>query len=106
MSVPQFGDWDQKGPLPDYSMDFSKIREMRKQNKRELSRTSIGNEEDLISSNKVKLDTQKPSAPLHHYNEDHDSPNVSNFIFTKPVINNLNQNNLKFHLITYVLLRS
>ncbi|KAL2907204.1 RPM1-interacting protein 4 [Bienertia sinuspersici] len=33
LSVPQFGDWDQKGPLPDYSLDFSKIREMRKQNK-------------------------------------------------------------------------
>ncbi|KVI08540.1 hypothetical protein Ccrd_013089 [Cynara cardunculus var. scolymus] len=57
LSVPQFGDWDQKGPLPDYSLDFSKIREMRKQNKREISRTSIGNEEDFISSNKPKLDT-------------------------------------------------
>ncbi|KAF6175608.1 hypothetical protein GIB67_022610 [Kingdonia uniflora] len=48
MSVPQFGDWDQKGNMPDYSLDFSKIREMRKQNKRDLSRTSIGNDEELI----------------------------------------------------------
>ncbi|KAL0395578.1 UNVERIFIED_CONTAM: hypothetical protein Scaly_0006200 [Sesamum calycinum] len=42
LSVPQFGDWDQKGVLPDYSMDFSKIREMRKQNKRDPSRASLG----------------------------------------------------------------
>ncbi|EYU24046.1 hypothetical protein ABFS82_12G006800 [Erythranthe guttata] len=52
LSVPQFGDWDQKGPLPDYSMDFSKIREMRKQNKRDPSRASLGNEEELIPSTK------------------------------------------------------
>ncbi|GER48989.1 mitochondrial transcription termination factorfamily protein [Striga asiatica] len=51
LSVPQFGDWDQKGELPDYSMDFSKIREMRKQNKRDPSRASLGNEEELITSN-------------------------------------------------------
>ncbi|KAI3930711.1 hypothetical protein MKX01_037157 [Papaver californicum] len=38
LSVPQFGDWEQKGGMPDYSMDFSKIREMRKQNKRDPSR--------------------------------------------------------------------
>ncbi|KAL4559350.1 hypothetical protein LXL04_031488 [Taraxacum kok-saghyz] len=79
LSVPQFGDWDQKGPLPDYSLDFSKIREKRKQNKREISRTSIGNEEDFISSNKVKQDTPQPqlqpqplSPPI---NQDHHSPN-------------------------------
>ncbi|KAH6835131.1 sorbin/SH3 domain protein [Perilla frutescens var. hirtella] len=50
LSVPQFGDWDQKGPLPDYSLDFSKIREMRKQNKKDPSRASLGNEEELIPS--------------------------------------------------------
>ncbi|XP_024962003.1 uncharacterized protein LOC112502341 [Cynara cardunculus var. scolymus] len=76
LSVPQFGDWDQKGPLPDYSLDFSKIREMRKQNKREISRTSIGNEEDFISSNKPKLDTTpQPSDPHHHFSQDQHSPN-------------------------------
>ncbi|KAL8246665.1 hypothetical protein R6Q59_007881 [Mikania micrantha] len=75
LSVPQFGDWDQKGPLPDYSLDFSKIREKRKQNKRELSRTSIGNEEEFISSNKSKLDTPQPKpqtqplAPNQDYNQ-------------------------------------
>ncbi|KAF5769449.1 putative RIN4, pathogenic type III effector avirulence factor Avr cleavage [Helianthus annuus] len=62
LSVPQFGDWDQKGPLPDYSLDFSKIREKRKQNKRELSRTSIGNEEEFIASNKSKLDATQAQA--------------------------------------------
>ncbi|KAK9062259.1 hypothetical protein SSX86_019445 [Deinandra increscens subsp. villosa] len=71
LSVPQFGDWDQKGPLPDYSLDFSKIREKRKQNKRELSRTSIGNEEEFISSNKSKLDTPQPQpiVPNPDYNQ-------------------------------------
>ncbi|KFK28174.1 hypothetical protein AALP_AA8G481900 [Arabis alpina] len=50
LSVPQFGDWDQKGgAIPDYSMDFTKIREMRKLNKRDPSRASLGNEEELIN---------------------------------------------------------
>ncbi|KAL9267982.1 hypothetical protein AKJ16_DCAP25020 [Drosera capensis] len=49
LSVPQFGDWEQKGEVPDYSLDFSKIRETRKQNKREVSRTSLGNEEEFIN---------------------------------------------------------
>ncbi|ESW09585.1 hypothetical protein PHAVU_009G139200 [Phaseolus vulgaris] len=50
LSVPQFGDWDQKGQVPDYSLDFSKIREMRKQNKTNISRASLGNEEELMAS--------------------------------------------------------
>ncbi|CAN8251585.1 unnamed protein product [Cochlearia groenlandica] len=50
LSVPQFGEWDQKGgSIPDYSMDFSKIREMRKQNKRDPSRASLGNDDELIN---------------------------------------------------------
>lgn len=52
--MPQFGDWDQKGVMPDYSMDFSKIRENRKQNK---SRASLGNEEELISTANSKSNT-------------------------------------------------
>jgi hypothetical protein len=49
MTVPAFGEWDVKnGSVPDYSMDFSKIREMRKQNKRELSRASLGGDEDIL----------------------------------------------------------
>jgi hypothetical protein len=42
--VPRFGEWDQKGPIRDYSMDFSKIQEARKQQK------SLGNEEELKAS--------------------------------------------------------
>ncbi|CAL4916592.1 unnamed protein product [Urochloa decumbens] len=51
MTVPAFGEWDVKnGAVPDYSMDFTKIREMRKQNKRELSRASLGGDEDLLQA--------------------------------------------------------
>lgn len=59
MTVPTFGDWDMKnGPVPDYSMDFSKIREMRKQNKRELSRASLGGDDDLLAQQQKA--TQQP----------------------------------------------
>ncbi|KAI4992126.1 hypothetical protein ZWY2020_041989 [Hordeum vulgare] len=50
MTVPAFGDWDMKnGAMPDYSMDFSKIREMHKQNKKELSRASLSGDDDLLT---------------------------------------------------------
>ncbi|KAG9451209.1 hypothetical protein H6P81_011174 [Aristolochia fimbriata] len=64
MSVPQFGDWDHKNDLPDYSMDFSKIREMRKQNKRDVSRASIGNEEELVAN--IQTQQHQPLQPQHH----------------------------------------
>lgn len=77
LSVPQFGDWDQKGVLPDYSMDFSKIREMRKQNKRDPSRASLGNEEEFIN----------PTAPAnavrdndHHFNQNHSPTTRRSFL--------------------------
>ncbi|KAM7275170.1 hypothetical protein ACFE04_017036 [Oxalis oulophora] len=74
LSVPQFGDWDQKGPLPDYSLDFSKIREMRKQNKRDVSRASLGNEEELINptaktANEVRSDNHLQNE--HYHNQNH-----------------------------------
>ncbi|KAG8373300.1 hypothetical protein BUALT_Bualt11G0009600 [Buddleja alternifolia] len=69
LSVPQFGDWDQKGALPDYSMDFSKIREMRKQNKRDPSRASLGNEEELISS--TTKDSKSTNNDGHNFNQNH-----------------------------------
>lgn len=49
MSVPAFGEWDRhrEGTVPDYSVDFSKIRENRRRNK---SHVSIGADEDLFSS--------------------------------------------------------
>lgn len=73
LSVPQFGDWEQKGEVPDYSLDFSKIREMRKQNKKDVSRASIGNDEELIPST-----TNEPRGTHsndHHYHQHH-SPTV------------------------------
>ncbi|KMT08649.1 hypothetical protein BVRB_6g139260 [Beta vulgaris subsp. vulgaris] len=69
LSVPQFGDWDQKGPLPDYSLDFSKIREMRKQNKRDPSRASLGNEEDFI--NPTAPANNKANDDEHHFTQNH-----------------------------------
>ncbi|MCD7450415.1 hypothetical protein HAX54_006048 [Datura stramonium] len=69
LSVPQFGDWDQKGVLPDYSMDFSKIRENRKYNK---SRASLGNEEELNSSsatsNSNVMNTAQNNDQNYHQN--------------------------------------
>ncbi|MCD7470550.1 hypothetical protein HAX54_010513 [Datura stramonium] len=72
LSVPQFGDWDQKGVMPDYSMDFSKIRENRKQNKRDLSRASLGNEEELISSTNRNANTgHSAHSDDLHYHQNH-----------------------------------
>ncbi|XP_022751026.1 uncharacterized protein LOC111299823 isoform X1 [Durio zibethinus] len=81
LSVPQFGDWDQKGQLPDYSLDFSKIREMRKQNKREVSRASLGNEEEFINPTATSVSTA-PSDDHNHYPQNHDSPTTRRSIFS------------------------
>ncbi|RWR93077.1 hypothetical protein CKAN_02231100 [Cinnamomum micranthum f. kanehirae] len=70
LSVPQFGDWDQKHQMPDYSLDFSKIREMRKQNKKDISRASLGNEEELVSQNSHQHEPIHP----HHAHHAHHSP--------------------------------
>ncbi|XP_031109408.1 uncharacterized protein LOC116013666 [Ipomoea triloba] len=81
LSVPQFGDWDQKGALPDYSLDFSKIREMRKQNKRDVSRASLGNEEELMSSKAGGANTgHSAHSDDHHYNQNQ-SPTRRRSIF-------------------------
>ncbi|KAF5737886.1 hypothetical protein HS088_TW13G00777 [Tripterygium wilfordii] len=79
LSVPQFGDWDQKGPLPDYSLDFSKIREMRKQNKRDVSRVSLGNEEELMSKPTSTETTAHNDHHHHYHHQNHDSPAVRFF---------------------------
>ncbi|KAL3637498.1 hypothetical protein CASFOL_018666 [Castilleja foliolosa] len=50
-------------------MDFSKIREMRKQNKRDPSRASLGNEEELLSSNKSA--TNIAQSVHHDYHQNH-----------------------------------
>ncbi|KAK8717278.1 hypothetical protein V6N13_044552 [Hibiscus sabdariffa] len=84
LSVPQFGDWDQKGQLPDYSLDFSKIREMRKQNKREVSRASLGNEEEFINPTASTVTTTAPTADdRHHYPpSNHHTPATKRGIFS------------------------
>ncbi|KAK9991166.1 hypothetical protein SO802_026151 [Lithocarpus litseifolius] len=81
LSVPQFGDWDQKGQVPDYSLDFSKIRENRKQNKRDVSRASLGNEEELIASTtntntntNTDASTTNSDDQHHHYHQGQHSP--------------------------------
>ncbi|KAE9449879.1 hypothetical protein C3L33_18218, partial [Rhododendron williamsianum] len=55
--------------MPDYSMDFTKIREMRKQNKRDVSRASLGNEEELISSTVASKNTADSN--LRHCHQTH-----------------------------------
>ncbi|KAA8530937.1 hypothetical protein F0562_005604 [Nyssa sinensis] len=79
LSVPQFGDWDQKGVLPDYSLDFSKIRETRKQNKRDVSRASLGNEEELITPTTTNVNTSHKDH--HNFHQDH-SPTRRRSIFS------------------------
>ncbi|CAN8298947.1 unnamed protein product [Cochlearia groenlandica] len=97
LSVPQFGDWEQKGgegggKIPDYSMDFTKIREMRKQNKRDPSRASLGNEEELVKPPETattptyhaasKLTTEQHHfSPGHHHHQPH-SPSRRRSIFS------------------------
>ncbi|KAI8536044.1 hypothetical protein RHMOL_Rhmol10G0225200 [Rhododendron molle] len=76
LSVPQFGDWDQQGVMPDYSMDFTKIREMRKQNKRDVSRASLGNEEELISSTVTSKNTADSN--LQHCHQTHSPTEFGN----------------------------
>ncbi|CAH8380454.1 unnamed protein product [Eruca vesicaria subsp. sativa] len=75
----QFGDWNQRGgvTIPDYSMDFTKIIKMWKQNKRDPSRASLGNEDELTkppesASATAKLTTvhsedQHQFSPAHHH---------------------------------------
>ncbi|XP_012437418.1 uncharacterized protein LOC105763669 [Gossypium raimondii] len=84
LSVPQFGDWEQKGQgqLPDYSLDFSKIREMRKQNKREVSRASLGNEEEFINPTATTVTTAPTTDDHHHYPPTHHSPTSKRGIFS------------------------
>ena len=75
MTVPTFGDWDMKnGPVPDYSMDFSKIREMRKQNKRELSRASLGGDDDLLAQQHKAAQPQPAKAEFTPAVDEHHRP--------------------------------
>ncbi|XP_031491363.1 uncharacterized protein LOC116258375 [Nymphaea colorata] len=69
MSIPQFGAWDGNGNMPDYSMDFSKIRESRKQNKKDISRASIGNEEELANPQRHDGKNDHKSHDHHHHQQ-------------------------------------
>ncbi|XP_020696638.2 uncharacterized protein LOC110109780 [Dendrobium catenatum] len=66
LSVPAFGEWDGKVGLPDYSIDFSRIREHRRQNK---SRVSLGNEDELLNRTSINgdqsVESLKKNLPLH-----------------------------------------
>ncbi|KAL5217690.1 hypothetical protein ABZP36_018374, partial [Zizania latifolia] len=55
MTVSMFGECDIKNnTVPNYSMDISKIWEMRKQNKHELSRASLIRDEELLLQQQQK----------------------------------------------------
>ncbi|CAI9785697.1 unnamed protein product [Fraxinus pennsylvanica] len=59
-------------------MDFSEIREIRKQNKRDTSRAILGNEEELISS--TSRTTKTANVDDHHDYDQNHSPTVSKTI--------------------------
>ncbi|XP_058735722.1 uncharacterized protein LOC131607779 [Vicia villosa] len=88
VSVPQFGDWDQKGQVPDYSLDFSKIRETRKHNKSNISRASLGNEQefnmDSISTNSAHSHShssdQQQQQHLPRYHQTHSPTTRKSFL--------------------------
>ncbi|KAB5541085.1 hypothetical protein DKX38_014059 [Salix brachista] len=51
LSVPQFGAWDSKNPVPtDYSMVFTRARANRKQHKSDVRHASLGNERELLAT--------------------------------------------------------
>lgn len=83
LSVPQFGDWDQKGQVPDYSLDFSKIRETRKQNKTNISRASLGNDEEFnMDSTSSSANTVSSSDQQHtpRYHQTHSPSTRKSFL--------------------------
>ncbi|EEF30116.1 conserved hypothetical protein [Ricinus communis] len=57
-------------------MDFTKIREMRKQNKRDVSRASLGNEEDFINptATDAKATHNDHNQQHDHYHQSHHHP--------------------------------
>ena len=50
LSVPEIGDWEQKGHVLDYSMDFTQIIEIRKCHKSDASQASIITQEEFITA--------------------------------------------------------
>jgi len=51
LSVPQFGGWNSKNPVPtDYSMVFTQARANRRQHKSDVRHASLGNERELLAA--------------------------------------------------------
>lgn len=69
--------------MPDYSMDFSKIREMRKQNKINVTRASLGNEEELMPSSTATVNTGAESQHSHYHRSHH--PQTVRFFPKSPI---------------------
>ncbi|KAG6478016.1 hypothetical protein ZIOFF_061448 [Zingiber officinale] len=95
MSVPAFGEWDSKNGVPDYSMDFTKIREMRKNNKNP-SRASLGNEEELnkLADKGAKEDrcrrsdlaTSQVHRPIRNHHHGSPSVYISFYFYLNPCV--------------------
>ncbi|KAK2977546.1 hypothetical protein RJ639_037098 [Escallonia herrerae] len=67
MSVPEFGGWNQKaGGATDYSMVFSRARANRKQHKSDLTRRSLGNEQELIAKQPGDNSTMRRKKKLNY----------------------------------------
>ncbi|KAG0480400.1 hypothetical protein HPP92_011258 [Vanilla planifolia] len=69
MSVPAFGEWDMQQAVPDYSLDFSKVRQKKMQSKSDYFMISVGNEAELLPRPLVAssdgVDAVVPST-VHH----------------------------------------
>ncbi|KAJ3675530.1 hypothetical protein LUZ60_004572 [Juncus effusus] len=72
MAVPVFGEWDMRNDIPtDYSIHFTKIRAMRKYNKKVMSWASVGDEEEL--ANQAKQQQQEISVKYAQHYRHHSS---------------------------------
>ncbi|KMZ57000.1 hypothetical protein ZOSMA_8G01490 [Zostera marina] len=80
-SVPVFGDWDVAQEIPDYYMDFTKIREMKMKRKQDFSRISVGNEAELVLTptsdppNNLSSSPHPPAASVHNHIDHGDDEN-------------------------------
>lgn len=62
--MPEFGGWDKKaGTNTNYSVVFSQARANRKQHKSDLTRYSIGNEQELLT----KPSNDEPGVVSFHF---------------------------------------
>ncbi|KAH7847157.1 hypothetical protein Vadar_022612 [Vaccinium darrowii] len=65
MSVPEFGGWDRKSPVPtDYSVVFSRARANKKQQKHDFNRHSLGTERELMVKKEQHQQHQKDDSVM------------------------------------------